>query len=314
MSRQDLRLSEVHNVKASNLACLGGLAYGLLDDDELGEGFTAFTAFPPGLKRQASRFSMDSPANSPDSLVQESPGLSTRRTSAPAQTLQRGQQSPPRTFHRRPATPGSQEAGLETSAQTVSHSPADPPTQGPASCSHNPLCLAEGDHLLVSSAQELSGADVNSPASSSEPVAPRALETSARPPPNTPIVQEPPDLSTCHSTAQPLAQRDPHSPQPQPLPHCRATRSPTGLSVRETPAPQTTVPHSNFANLPTQGPASHDPPPPAESVSGGSTTSQEDDATLGEESSTASLTSSIFEFREIHGRTYHAPCGNAEYW
>lgn len=31
-------------------------------------------------------------------------------------------------------------------------------------------------------------------------------------------------------------------------------------------------------------------------------------------SSTASLNSSIFEYRQIHGRTYHGEIGNAESW
>jgi len=35
----------------------------------------------------------------------------------------------------------------------------------------------------------------------------------------------------------------------------------------------------------------------------------EDDA-----SSTASITSSILQYRTIHGRTYHSETGNAHYW
>lgn len=31
-------------------------------------------------------------------------------------------------------------------------------------------------------------------------------------------------------------------------------------------------------------------------------------------SSTASLSSSILQYRTIHGRTYHSDQGNAEYW
>lgn len=30
--------------------------------------------------------------------------------------------------------------------------------------------------------------------------------------------------------------------------------------------------------------------------------------------STGSLTSSILEYRKIHGRTYHSDVGNAAYW
>jgi len=30
--------------------------------------------------------------------------------------------------------------------------------------------------------------------------------------------------------------------------------------------------------------------------------------------STASLTSTILNYRKIHGRTYHSDVGNAEYW
>ncbi|KAM0492354.1 hypothetical protein ACHAP8_010041 [Fusarium lateritium] len=44
----------------------------------------------------------------------------------------------------------------------------------------------------------------------------------------------------------------------------------------------------------------------------------DDDAhSLSEESlnsSTASVTSSIFEYRKLHGRTYHREIGSAQYW
>jgi hypothetical protein len=31
-------------------------------------------------------------------------------------------------------------------------------------------------------------------------------------------------------------------------------------------------------------------------------------------SSTESVTSKIFEYRKLHGRTYHGEIGNAQYW
>ncbi|KAL2679380.1 hypothetical protein Neosp_010154 [[Neocosmospora] mangrovei] len=31
-------------------------------------------------------------------------------------------------------------------------------------------------------------------------------------------------------------------------------------------------------------------------------------------SSTSSISSSIFEYRKVHGRTYHREMGNAQYW
>lgn len=42
----------------------------------------------------------------------------------------------------------------------------------------------------------------------------------------------------------------------------------------------------------------------------------EEDPTLGDdvESSTASLSSSILDYRTINGRTYHSERGNAAYW
>lgn len=45
---------------------------------------------------------------------------------------------------------------------------------------------------------------------------------------------------------------------------------------------------------------------------------QDDDAhSLSEESlasSTDSVTSSIFEYRKLHGRTYHREIGSSQYW
>ncbi|KAM6510558.1 hypothetical protein FSOLCH5_011003 [Fusarium solani] len=77
-----------------------------------------------------------------------------------------------------------------------------------------------------------------------------------------------------------------------------------------TKEPETTTPQAQNEPLPGVLPAQHwaqiaqtqDPDDDADSAI-------EDNA-----SSTASLSSSILQYRTIHGRTYHSDRGNAEYW
>ena len=128
-----------------------------------------------------------------------------------------------------------------------------------------------------------------------------------------------------------MAEKNPPGSRPSTppaVPKASSPAEPTTVPVASPPAESTTVPVASPPAKPTTGPVASppaepttDPAPPAP---GGILPADhwtqnpvEDDAESGLgsiKSSTASLSSSILNYRTLHGRRYHSEVGNAEYW